>query len=233
VCALFASLQLGCPPPGTPQQSTTFSGAKRPELSCAREGAERVDVASWRGTGRPDVARVYKREGFRGPPVLACREVDLNGDGHKDVLVYYDAEGRKLREEFDHDFDGIADVKSFYEQGKLVRQELDLNHDGKPDVLQHFEAGKLVRSERIEAEPENKADAQSDAKNDAKNDNRPAGQTPVTPPPLRASAPVPMPAEEKPAMPGESTSAAPASSMPPAPAAGPSGFPGETLPSLR
>lgn len=160
LCAALAGEVVGlsgCPFPGSnsAQQATTFSGGKRAELTCAREGAERVDVGSWRGTGRPDVARVYKREGgFRSPSVLSCREVDLNGDGRKDMLVYYEPDGRKLREEFDQDYDGVADVKGFYEQGKLVRQELDVNHDGKADVVQHFEAGKLVRSERVMAEPE-------------------------------------------------------------------------------
>lgn len=148
--ALWFSVGAGCAMPQGPQQATTFSGAgKRAELSCAREGAERVDVGSWRGTGRPDVARVFsKSSDGRGPAVLTCREVDLNGDGHKDMLVYYDLEGRKQREEFDHDYDGIADVKSFYEQGQLVRQELDLNHDGKADVVQHYEGGKLVRVDK-------------------------------------------------------------------------------------
>jgi hypothetical protein len=155
----------GCPFPGSnsAQQATTFSGGKRPELVCAREGAERVDVGSWRGTGRPDVARVYKRDGgFRSPSVLSCREVDMNGDGRKDMLVYYEPDGRKLREEFDHDYDGVVDVKGFYEQGKLVRQELDVNHDGKADVVQHFEAGKMVRSERVLSEPEPDKSAATD-----------------------------------------------------------------------
>jgi hypothetical protein len=147
---LLAGAYAGCPAP-SPQQATTFSGTgKRPELACAREGAERVDVASWRGTGRPDVARVYKRssEG-RGQTVLSCREVDLNGDGRKDLLVYYEPDGRKQREEFDHDYDGVVDVKAFYEQGKLVRQELDVNHDGKADLVQYYEGGKQVRVEKL------------------------------------------------------------------------------------
>jgi hypothetical protein len=151
-CGLLFSVVIGgCAATQTPQQSTTFSGAdKRPELSCAREGAERVDVASWRGSGRPDVARIYLRNpDGHGPPVLSCREVDLNGDGRKDVLVYYDSEGRKQREEFDHDFDGLADVKSFYEQGRLVRQDIDLNHDGKADLVQYFDGGKVVRVEQL------------------------------------------------------------------------------------
>lgn len=165
--------------PGGPQQATTFSGAKRPELSCAREGAERVDVGSWRGTGRPDVARVYKREGFRGPSVLTCREVDMNGDGRKDMLVYFEPDGRKLREEFDHDYDGIVDVKSYYEQGKLSRTEIDYNHDGKADVVQYFEAGKMVRSERVLPEPEGEKPTATDKPAAEKPADKPAPTTPA------------------------------------------------------
>jgi len=184
----------GCPFPGSnsAQQATTFSGGKRPELTCAREGAERVDVGSWRGTGRPDVARVYKRDGgFRSPSVLSCREVDLNGDGRKDMLVYYEPDGRKLREEFDHDYDGVVDVKGFYEQGKLVRQELDVNHDGKADVVQHFEAGKMVRSERVVSDPEPEKSAAPDK-----------SATSIDKPPSdKPAAPIDKPATDKPATP--------------------------------
>jgi hypothetical protein len=152
---LWGSVLVGCPAAQAPQQATTFAAAtKRPELSCRREGAERVDVASWRGSGRPDVARVFTRTaGSSGQAqvVLSCREVDLNSDGHKDMLVYYDAEGRKLREEIDHDHDGVADVQGFYEQGRLVRQELDTNSDGKADLVQHFENGRLQRVEKLDS----------------------------------------------------------------------------------
>lgn len=65
------------------------------------------------------------------------------------MLVYYLSDGRKQREEFDHDYDGMADVKSYYEQGQLVRQELDVNYDGKPDLVQHFEGGRIVRTEKL------------------------------------------------------------------------------------
>ncbi len=160
-CCLCGIVFSGCLGSRTPQQATTFSAAnKHLELSCAREGAERVDVASWRGSGRPDVVRVYTRVPSgesRGQTVLSCREVDLNGDGRKDMLVYYDLDGRKQREEFDHDYDGIADVKSFYEAGRLVRQELDINHDGKADMVQYFAGDKLLRVERLSPEAEGDA----------------------------------------------------------------------------
>lgn len=173
----------GCSSWGSQQQSTTFAGGtqKRAELSCPRDRSERVDVGSWRGTGRPDVARVFVRGAETAKTVLACREVDLNGDGRKDMLVYYLPDGRKGREEFDHDYDGIPDVTSYYESGVLVRQELDVNFDGKPDLLQHFESGRLTRTERLW---ETKAEGEpGGAKADSKTENRSAAAPDAKPAP--------------------------------------------------
>ena len=127
---------------------------KKPELSCARAGADRVEASSFRGDGKNDINKVFMRSPEAGGGVvLACKELDLNGDGRKDMLVYYDGRGRKLREEFDHDFDGLADMKSYYEGGQLVRQELDVDFDGKPDLVEYFEGGKRVRLEKLLALP--------------------------------------------------------------------------------
>lgn len=176
----------GCSLWGSQPQSTTFAAGaqKRAELTCPRDRSERVDVGSWRGTGRPDVARVFVRGTEGQKTVLACREVDLNGDGRKDMLVYYLPDGRKQREEFDHDYDGVPDVTSYYEAGALVRQELDVNYDGKPDLLQHFENGRLTRTERLwESKAESESlGAKSDHKTETSPDPKPApgsGSTPA------------------------------------------------------
>ena len=50
-----------------------------------------------------DVRKVFLQVG-RAPLirlVLICREADLNGDGTKDIVRYYNDEGRPLREEAD------------------------------------------------------------------------------------------------------------------------------------
>lgn len=171
-------------------------GSKRPELACAREGAERIDIGSWRGTGRPDVARVYMRNPSHGPAVLSCREVDLNGDGRKDILVYFDADGRKVREEFDHDYDGVADVKSFYTDGKLSRQEIDVNHDGKADLVQYVENGKVVRTEKLLPEAEAEKPAADKEKAPAEGAKTPTAEPKapgesLPPPPVLESQPSP------------------------------------------
>lgn len=102
------------------------------------------------GDDVPDVRKVFQRMGT--PPatrlVLICREADLNGDGTKDVVRYYNDEGRPLREEADRDFDGQMDEISFYENGRIQRMENDTNHDGKVDLKIFYDNGNPVRTER-------------------------------------------------------------------------------------
>src|SRR5262245_48367553 len=63
------------------------------------------------GDGRVDVRKLYIRhgEGMTAALILACREADLNGDGHSDTVRKYDADGRPLHEESDTNFDGKMD----------------------------------------------------------------------------------------------------------------------------
>jgi hypothetical protein len=129
------------------------AAARRPELHCPQKGAERVETGSWRGESKSDVVRVFGKSPEGGAKLaLSCREVDLNGDGRKDVLVFYDPQGRKQREEFDHDFDGVADLVALYQEGQLVRQELDADYDGTFDLVEHYEGGRRVRVEKKQPE---------------------------------------------------------------------------------
>lgn len=105
------------------------------------------------GDNIPDVRKVFKREGT-GPDarlVLICREADLNGDGVKDVVRYYDDEGSPIREEADRNFDGKMDTITYYEGGNIIRQEIDTNGNGKIDMKVFFENGKPIRAERDRA----------------------------------------------------------------------------------
>jgi hypothetical protein len=102
------------------------------------------------GDGQPDVRKVFRRIGE--PPlarlVLICREVDLNGDSIKDVVRYYDDEGRPLREEADRDFDGKMEAFSIYQHGTIMRREVDGDANGIIDFKVYYEEGKPIRSER-------------------------------------------------------------------------------------
>ena len=105
--AILPLLAAGCLASTSPTPSAAPSAQPRPELSCERQGAERIETASYRGGGKPDVLKVFHKNIDGNPPLyMSCKEVDLNGDGRKDMLLYLDKYGRKLREEFDHDKDG-------------------------------------------------------------------------------------------------------------------------------
>ena len=119
---------------------------------CETDGLDReVSEYDTSGDEIPDVRRVFRRAG--DPPlvrlVLTCREADLNGDGTKDVVRYYNDEGRPLREEADRNFDGQIDTITYFQDGRIVRQEMDDNADGRVDMKVFFDdSGVALRSER-------------------------------------------------------------------------------------
>lgn len=127
---------------GTPVEANNRCDASQPN----RETSE-YDTS---GDDRADVRKVFQRMGEAPATrlVLICREADLNGDGTKDVVRFYNDEGRPLREEADRDFDGQMDEISFFEQGRVQRMENDTNHDGRIDSKTFYERGQPVRTER-------------------------------------------------------------------------------------
>jgi hypothetical protein len=141
-------------PSGSRSRSAQLEGAERPENDrgrCETRGTDReVSEYDTSGDAYPDVRRVFRRIG--DPPtirlVLTCREVDLNADGVKDIVRYYNDEGRPLREEADRDFDGQMDAIIFFQNGRVVREESDTNADGRVDTKIYFERGEMVRTER-------------------------------------------------------------------------------------
>lgn len=135
-------------------RSEAMQGADRPEDDqgrCETEGA-RIEVSEYDTSGDdyPDVRRVFRRMG--DPPmtrlVLVCREADLNADGIKDVVRFYNDEGRPTREEADRNFDGTMDIITYFQNGRIIRQEQDTTADGRVDTKLFFEGGEMVRTER-------------------------------------------------------------------------------------
>lgn len=135
-------------------RSNEMEGGSRPEDDrgrCDVRGSDReISEYDTSGDNHPDVRRVFRRVGE--PPlirlVLMCREADLNADGTKDVVRYFNDEGRPLREEADRDFNGTMDIITFFQDGRVVRQEIDSNADGRVDTKIFFERGEMVRTER-------------------------------------------------------------------------------------
>jgi hypothetical protein len=102
------------------------------------------------GDGVPDVRKVYVALGTEEEArlVMICRESDVNGDGRKDVIRYYDDNGRSLREEQDRDFDGRMDMILVFQDGQPRVKEIDGNGDGKVDTKIFLEKGQPERAER-------------------------------------------------------------------------------------
>jgi hypothetical protein len=143
---------------GTTQETKTAEGTAD-SLDLKGVGGERCDASKPQreiseydssGDGKPDVRKVLLSigEGVDARKVMICREADVDGDGRKDVIRYYDDNGRSLREEADRNFDGKMDLAVIFQNGKIVRKEVDENGDGKIDTRIFFEKDLPMRAER-------------------------------------------------------------------------------------
>ena len=136
-----------------PERAESASGAERPADDQGRcEGGTDREVSEYDTSGDdyPDVRKVFlvKGTGRLARLILICREADLNGDGTKDIVRYYNDEGRPVREEADRDFDGKMDEVTFFERGRIARMEQDTNGDGNIDTKVFYENGRPLRGER-------------------------------------------------------------------------------------
>lgn len=118
---------------------------------CGTEG-EDLEVSEYDTSGddHADVRKVFRRfgKGRLTRLVMICREVDLNADGRKDLVRFYDDEGSPIREEADRDFDGTYDAVLYFDNGQIQREEVDASGNGRVDTKIFFENGKPLRSER-------------------------------------------------------------------------------------
>jgi len=126
-----------------------LKGVGGERCDASKEGRE-ISEYDATGDGRPDVRKVLLSigEGVDARLVMICREADVDGDGRKDVIRYYDDNGRSLREEADRNFDGKMDLAVIFQNGKIVRKEVDENNDGKIDTRIFFEKELPLRAER-------------------------------------------------------------------------------------
>ena len=102
------------------------------------------------GDDSADVRKVFKSvgEGSLSRLVLVCREADLNGDGRKDIVRFYNDEGRPVREEADRTFDGQIDEITQFADGRVSLQEIDTTGNGVIDTKIFYEGGQPARGER-------------------------------------------------------------------------------------
>jgi hypothetical protein len=137
--------------PANQRSSSLPTDAKGGTTHC--DGTDpRYEVSEYDTSGddQPDVRKVFLRigDGTLARLVLVCRESDLNADGTKDIVRYYNDDGAALREEADRNFDGKMDELTFFQEGQILRQEFDTQGDGKVDTKIYFDNGRPLRAER-------------------------------------------------------------------------------------
>ncbi len=119
---------------------------------CDWRNKPELEVSETTGPGalKPNVRRVYKTfgEGENRHKTLACREIDTNLDGIKDVVRTFNQKGEALHEEADRDYDGKVDVWLNFVDGRLAEEDADTNKDGKPDIWKFYVNGQLQRIRR-------------------------------------------------------------------------------------
>lgn len=94
----------------TAQAKMTNAKAAAPSLSKVELYITRVNPIG--------VIKYYRQDNS-----LACREVDLNGDGLMDLFYFYDLSGRIKKEvQQDSDRDGIIDIKRVFKNGVIFRE---------------------------------------------------------------------------------------------------------------
>jgi hypothetical protein len=156
--SLIACVLLALACGGSKQNKPTADGAAT-ALGEKGVGGERCDASikgrdfseyDTSGDGEPDIRKVMLKigEGVDARHVMICRETDVDADGRKDVIRYYDDDGRSLREEADRNFDGKMDLAVIFQNGKIVRKEVDEDNDGKIDTRIYYENSLPVRAER-------------------------------------------------------------------------------------
>jgi hypothetical protein len=158
VTVLVLSLALASPGCKGKSGKESTSGDEKPVVDdrgrCPKpEGDPRnLEVSDYdtNGDDQPDVRKVFLvfEAGRDRRTVLICREADLNGNGIKDMVRYYDDEGNPVREEGDRNFDGNVDVITHFDAGEVVIKELDENFDGRIETKLFFESGQVIRVER-------------------------------------------------------------------------------------
>lgn len=76
------------------------------------------------------------------------REIDVNGDGHIDLVRYYDENGNMSKDEVDSNFNGQTDRKIYYRDGIVIRREIDADQDGVFEEVRQYIKGEIFRVER-------------------------------------------------------------------------------------
>ena len=119
------------------------------EPNAISEGKLAKRLADGKGEGKFDTLDIFKDN------KLIREERDADGDGYFDLRIFFDENGRELRQEADTNGDRRVDVWATYKEGKRFVQEEDRNFSGKIDARYFFKDDQVIKQEQVaEAEPD-------------------------------------------------------------------------------
>lgn len=162
-----------------------------------------------------DVWKLFAKVEQKGTTVtvLTCKQVDLDFNGKKDLVVRYAETGAILTEEYDFDFDGSFDARFHYDPqtGKRFLVERNTGFDPKPDMWEKYDAEERLESIRRDRNGDEKPDYWEQYRDgrleailyDDDYDGRVDRQERAAPTPAPASAPAPSSPEPPPSPQGE------------------------------
>lgn len=98
------------------------------------------------GDGHADVVNLLRDRGNGGARLQVKKQTDLNLDGRFDVETDFDDTGAMIEERTDSDFDGRFDWTDHYKDGVRVLAELDSDFDGQIDTWSYYLPDETGRS---------------------------------------------------------------------------------------
>lgn len=144
------------------ESSTGVVQVPRVDKSLCDTAGKQVSAFDLNRDSRPDVWKLYDQvdEGGTTISVLTCKQVDLDHDGKKDYVITYNANGGKISENFDFDFDGKFDATHYYDQksGDIYLVERDSDFDKQPDIWEKFDGAGTLESVRRDRNADGKPD---------------------------------------------------------------------------
>ncbi len=148
-CAIGCGKGKGASEPVLPGDPT--APTPKVDTTLCETSNKRVATFDLNHDNQPDVWKLYRNYGKNGAftEVLTCKQVDLDHDTRKDMVVGYNDKGLREFEKFDMDFDGKFDAYYIYDsKGRVIEVQRDLDYDGKYDIKELYDDKGLIKSVR-------------------------------------------------------------------------------------
>jgi len=145
----------------TPKNTASLAVPKVDPSLCETAG-KNVVTSDLNKDNKPDVWRLYRTEDEGGTKIefLTCKQVDMNQDGKKDLVVAYNRKGNPIFEKRDYNNDGVFDMSAVYDAktGHPAEIERDDDRDGRFEKKELYDTAGVLTSVRRDRNGDNQPD---------------------------------------------------------------------------